>query len=362
MAIDFTIKQGDTLPVLRAVLRDADNDVIDLTGVVGLTLRYRMRNSTTIVERTATVVDANSGIVEYAWIAADTATAGELLAEWRVDYGAGAILTVPNNEPLVISVVENLVTAEPNEDLFPVDTFITNYLFGIDLTDDDGNPYPRSIFNNYIDAAIQYMETQLDIPIRPVDIVNELHDHFAMDYGRWGYFQLDKYPVISIATGGVRFQYPSQVESVTIDDQWIVLQDEGQSGVVQIVPGQGNIADVLLIPGTLFPLWSGAYGRVPGVWRFNYRAGFTTLPADIAHLISLAAAIPILDIAGDLIAGAGIANFSISVPGLSQSIGTTSSATNSGYGARALSYRRQINEQLPGIKRFYGKGLRMHVV
>tara|TARA_R110000824_G_scaffold355998_1_gene543213 strand:- start:291 stop:521 length:231 start_codon:yes stop_codon:yes gene_type:complete len=76
----------------------------------------------------------------------------------------------------------------------------------------------------------------------------------------------------------------------------------------------------------------------------------------------MAASIGVFDIAGDLVAGAGIASLSISVPGLSQSIGTTSSATNSGYGARIKSYQEQIKKALPNLRRFYGKGTRMTVV
>jgi hypothetical protein len=133
----------------------------------------------------------------------------------------------------------------------------------------------------------------------------------------------------------------------------LVLTEGGAHGVVQIVPGQGGIADVLLIPGALMPMWSGRSGRVPGIWRFTYRAGFEIgkLPPDLKHIIGMWASIGVLNIAGDLIAGAGIATKSVSVPGLSQNIGTTSSATNSGYGAR-----------IPNLRRFYGKSTRMVVV
>jgi hypothetical protein len=63
---------------------------------------------------------------------------------------------------------------------------------------------------------------------------------------------------------------------------------------------------------------------------------------------------------GDLIGGAGIANVSLSMDGLSQTIGTTSSATNAGYGARIINYLKQLKEQIPLLRRYY-KGLRMVV-
>ena len=54
-----------------------------------------------------------------------------------------------------------------------------------------------------------------------------------------------------------------------------------------------------------------------------------------------------------LIIGAGIANQSLSIDGLSQSIGTTSSAENSGYSARIKSYQTEIKETVGRIRLVY---------
>jgi len=236
------------------------------------------------------------------------------------------------------------------------------YLFGIDLTDDQGRPYPDQLLQHYIQAAMDWLEKELDLPMVETQFTAETHDHYASDYGHWGFFQLQYYPVNSVQE--VKFQYPSMDDEVVIDNDWVVVPEGGAHGQIQIVPGQGNIADVLLIPGMLMPLWSGATGRVPGIWRFTYRAGFTpgNLPADVKDMIGMRASLGVLDIAGDLVAGAGIASISIGVPGLNQSIGTTSSATNSGYGARIKSYSERMKEALPLLKRYYGKGSRLVVV
>lgn len=58
------------------------------------------------------------------------------------------------------------------------------------------------------------------------------------------------------------------------------------------------------------------------------------MPMDLINLTGKLATFGPLGIAGDLILGAGIAAQSIGVDGLSQSISSTSSATNAGYGAR----------------------------
>lgn len=246
--------------------------------------------------------------------------------------------------------------------LVSVDELRENYLFGLDLSDDAGKPFPDRMLEWYIKAGIDWLEKELDIDLVAKTHVDELHDHYANDYGRWGYFQLQNYPILAIDE--IRFQYPSMFEAVTIDSRWYVLEDNGVSGVIQIVPGQGNIADILMIPGALLPMWSGQTGRVPAIWHIDYRSGFEplTAPPDIKHAIAMWASIGVLNIAGDLIVGAGIASKSVSLPGLSQNVNTTSSATNAGFGARIIEYQKELKALIPNLRRYYGKGTRMVVV
>ena len=75
-------------------------------------------------------------------------------------------------------------------------------------------------------------------------------------------------------------------------------------------------------------------------------SGTNPTPADLLDLVGIVASMLPLDTAGDLIAGAGIATTSISLDGISQSVGTTASATNSGYGARVIQYRKRLEVQL----------------
>jgi hypothetical protein len=92
---------------------------------------------------------------------------------------------------------------------------------------------------------------------------------------------------------------------------------------------------------------------------FDYLA--YSVPPDILQAIGYKAALLPLDIAGDLIAGAGIASTSTSVDGLSQSINTTSSATNSGYGARVLQFEKELKSLLPALKARF-KGVRLATI
>lgn len=69
-----------------------------------------------------------------------------------------------------------------------------------------------------------------------------------------------------------------------------------------------------------------------------------TIPQDLIHVVLLRAAQLGLAVAGDLILGAGIAGFSRSMDGLVEAIQSTSSPTNSGYGARILQYEREASQ------------------
>jgi hypothetical protein len=79
----------------------------------------------------------------------------------------------------------------------------------------------------------------------------------------------------------------------------------------------------------------------------------STLPADIKQAIGYKASLLPLDVAGDLIAGAGVASLSVGVDGIHQSINTTASSTNSGYGARVLQYERELKALIPALKSKY---------
>jgi hypothetical protein len=49
----------------------------------------------------------------------------------------------------------------------------------------------------------------------------------------------------------------------------------------------------------------------------------------------------------------GLASWSVSADGISMSKNSTASATNSGFGARIIQYRKYIREQVPNIRRRY---------
>lgn len=232
------------------------------------------------------------------------------------------------------------------------------YLFGIDLTDDAGNPIPDEAFEFYIESAIDRMETTLDIPIIPRTIVDEKHDYYREDYDKYIWLETEQFPIQTIQA--IRLVLPGGQVVQDFPEEWYQVKEE--FGQIQLVPGTGTAGTILLgANGAYIPIIYGNAKFIPNAFRIDYTAGFNKIPSEIVDLIGKVASFGPLNIAGDLLGGAGIASQSLSLDGLSQSFATTSSATNAGYGARLTQYEKEIKEALPRLQRYY-KGLRMKVL
>jgi hypothetical protein len=232
------------------------------------------------------------------------------------------------------------------------------YFFGVDITDDAGNALDDRTFQHYILTAIRWFEHQLDIPILPTSFC-DFHDYYRNDYDAFQFLQLDNYPLISVEE--FRVQYPSGQNVIVFPQEWLRLNKP--EGHVQIVPTAGTLSEILVGQGGSFlPAIYNGLAYLPQLFQLLYTAGFEDgkVPRNIVDVIGKFASLGPFDIFGDLIAGAGIANLSLSMDGLSQTIGTTSSATNAGYGARIIQYTKYIKDQIPLLRRYY-KGMRMVV-
>ena len=91
----FYIKRNDTSPAIRITCQDGDGVAVDLTGA---SVRFHLEDDagTVVVDAAASIVTAASGIVQYAWGAADTSTAGYFYAEFEVTYADNTVETFPN--------------------------------------------------------------------------------------------------------------------------------------------------------------------------------------------------------------------------------------------------------------------------
>ncbi len=233
------------------------------------------------------------------------------------------------------------------------------YLHGVDFKDNNGKELPRASFEFYIKSAISYIEHQLEFTIVPTQY-QETHDYRSEEYQAWSFIQLKRKPVITVDS--LQYRIDGNSAFLEVPDEWIRL--EGHPGQIQIAPTSGSISSINIGQDAFLPRLVFTNTDWPSFFKITYTAGFerNKVPAAISHLVGMLAAIQALNIAGELILGAGIATQSLSIDGLSQSIGSTASASYSGYGARIALYAKDIDMIVKALRRYYGKSIKTVVV
>lgn len=176
------------------------------------------------------------------------------------------------------------------------------YLFGIDLSDSNGNPLPEELFIHYLNAAVDYMQNLLDIVITKTDFT-ERHDYIRNDYQNWGFIQLAHNPVREVKK--LHLMYGNK-PSVEIPLDWVQL--DKLTGQITLFPSAGS-ANSLIIgqTGMLFGFQS-QWAYAPQLWEVEYEAGIDeTDPSMPFSLLKEAifkrASMGILNVWGDLIIG-----------------------------------------------------------
>ena len=230
------------------------------------------------------------------------------------------------------------------------------YLFGTAIRDGLGRPYSTNDVRRYIISAQQQIEKLLSIKIIPQS-VQEDRSYYVEDYQNWSYLKTTFPVAAALKLSGVIGEQP-QVEYPSEWLSWKRSSEERYSRNINILPGQGGITNTSSV------IFSGIYpqlsmlGRtlIPNYWQVYYITGYQNIPYDLLNIIGKLASINLFHIAGDLILGAGIASYSLGIDGLSQSISSTSSATNAGYGARVTGYLEDLKQDLPRVQQIY-KGL-----
>ena len=230
---------------------------------------------------------------------------------------------------------------------------ISRYFFGIALIDQDGNQMSEESINFYIEAAVNEIEGYLNLKLTK-QVITESLSYFLNDYKAWGFLPTS-FPVLEVEalTGFI-----GETEQIEFPKEWLSAKKtntaEGKHRAVYIVPtvGAAKLGSVVYSGVTPNVGWFGQ-ATIPNYWTIKYCTSFERPPADIMNVVGMLASINIFHQLGDIILGAGIASQSIGIDGLSQSISTTSSATNAGYGARITGYLADLKKQLPELKAKY---------
>lgn len=110
---DFWMKQGDTGPVLRRQMLDAQGDAVDLTSATDVEFHMRYEGSTTVLLNETATPDpdqvTNTGYIEYAWQTGDLDDVeGTVEAEFTATLADGTTVTFPNRGYL-IGVIEGQI-------------------------------------------------------------------------------------------------------------------------------------------------------------------------------------------------------------------------------------------------------------
>lgn len=229
------------------------------------------------------------------------------------------------------------------EPLISVKQLRERFLFGIDVTDGEGNPLPDEVFQSYLDTAISLLEHDLDIAITPRTYAGdcaELKDYRSNDYIEWGYFQLNNIPIIEVKQ--IRAHYQGQ-DILKYPPEWYRIQKH--DGIVRLIPNTTGSAQFMADASTSYlPELFRNQGVVPLLWEIDYTAGFKNgeVPIILNTAIGVLAAVVALINLSDLVLGAGIASQSIGLDGLSQAVTLTASAENNTNSAKILDWKRLL--------------------
>lgn len=104
---DVILKRGDTRHAIKAILKDANKDPVDLTNC-DVTFVMAPIGRPAIINRTAYIHDASNGEVWVVFRPGDTDMSDVYQAEFKVVYPDGKKETFPNFKYIKIKIVKNL--------------------------------------------------------------------------------------------------------------------------------------------------------------------------------------------------------------------------------------------------------------
>ncbi len=144
------------------------------------------------------------------------------------------------------------------------------YLLGVDLTLDDGTPYPDDIYLRNIQAAVALAEHTFHVTIDPITVQNEQHDLFEGDRRGWYAFRLDQRPVLEVTA--IRMRYGS-ANAVNLPVSWVKITS-AEHGQINVLPSAiGNEVGSFLFSSGM-PLLTMSYATyIPAYFEIDYVAG-----------------------------------------------------------------------------------------
>lgn len=237
---------------------------------------------------------------------------------------------------------------------------LTLYFYGIPIVNDQGTGLSSTTIETYIRRAQQELEKILTIKIVK-QVIAEKSDYYRREYQGTGFVKTKFTVTTPFELKGFfgdqqQLEYPVEwLTANTVDGQGVNRQ-------MLVVPNS-NVNSIAinnaLFAGSVIPYLGLVNSTsISNYWHSKYITGFgcDNLPYDLMEVIGKTASINIFNMLGDTTLGAGIASQSLSIDALSTSVSSTSSATSAGYGARIITYQKEIKESMKELRGIY-KGI-----
>lgn len=235
------------------------------------------------------------------------------------------------------------------------------YLYGVATNAPNTPEIPDESLSFWIEKATSSLEDALTIRIKK-QIINEDLDFDYQSAKEWYYLKAT-YPINEVLRlEGSYGMGNAEARVTTVPLEYVNVRRTGSREtaprVLHIVANTLPITwQFYFTPTTLYA----NQNHIPYFWKIRYCTGFDIVPDELIGYIAMMAMVDILNVLGDVLFGAGFANFSLSIDGLSQSAGTTNSATSATFGARLGQYKKILDSQLEGLKATY-KGITFSII
>lgn len=241
----------------------------------------------------------------------------------------------------------------------------SRWTYGLSLANAAGVTMDDRDILGFLMTAVKEVERRLGILLKPTiiacnpddrgliqgvdyELEEQPYDYDAQRWQSYGFLQLRQ----RYASQVTMFKLVSYAGQLTVDfmryPEWIKLNKKASH--LQIVNRGGNGMTAGIGYGMGYsstPFSAGLLSRTPQVFHIDYVAGFSPgqLTEDIRSVIAKMAAVDVLGVAGDSTL-AGMAGYSLSIDGISESFQSTASAM---YGT----YSAHINQMQTEIAAFF---------
>lgn len=223
------------------------------------------------------------------------------------------------------------------------------YLYGLPLGK-NGQSIPDRVIEEQIASVTEQLEEFLSLKLKK-QVITESHDFFSDDWKVWGYIPV-MYPcVCAVSITG----FLGTVKQVEYPKTWLSTKKSSDgksySRLLYLVPNTNSSQQDLIVYSGLLPnINYFSSQQIPNYWSIKYVTGYSKIPKPIINVIGKMVAMNIMAILSDtLLPFAGVSNNSISLDGVSQTIG---------YNANGIFSNRikLYNEELFGKNGGYGTG------